>query len=65
MKSSGMIAALMGSGILRPEDLEGLADKFKKPVKKCLQCSTEHTHNNSFCSADCYRKFKTTQPNKE
>lgn len=30
----------------------------ERKVKKCLACSKEHTHNNSFCSAECCKKYK-------
>ena len=29
-----------------------------KKVKKCLNCNKEHTHNNSFCSAECCKDYK-------
>lgn len=34
-----------------------------KPVKYCLCCTTAHTHNNSFCSADCCKAYKIQKRN--
>jgi len=28
-----------------------------KTKKKCLVCQKEHTHNNSFCSAECSKNY--------
>ena len=30
----------------------------KKSEKPCLRCRTFHKHNNSFCSADCCKKYR-------
>ncbi|WP_299733907.1 hypothetical protein [uncultured Endozoicomonas sp.] len=30
----------------------------KKKPRPCLQCNHLHNHNNSWCSAECRRKFR-------
>lgn len=54
----GMIAALMGAGILKPEQF---ALKDKNPaIKVCYTCGTEYQHKNLFCSKACCDNFKET-----
>ena len=52
MNYSGVI----GAGILSPENVFNSAPK-SKPKKQCINCGEEHEHNNSFCSAECCKKF--------
>mgnify|MGYP000023118975 CR=1 FL=1 len=37
--------------------------RHAKKVKVCLHpdCNTEHTHNNSFCSSECCKGFKSIE----
>ena len=30
----------------------------KKRAKPCLQCDTEHDHNNAWCSVECCKEWK-------
>jgi predicted nucleic acid-binding Zn ribbon protein len=44
----------------------GFADCFShsgtsRPLKRCLLCGAEHSHNNSFCSADHCREYHRQQ----
>jgi len=32
-----------------------------KPLKKCLQCSNEHRHNNSWCSPECCKAWRESR----
>jgi hypothetical protein len=48
-----MASAMMGGG------MPGMGKCAReKPERPCLQCGTRHSHNNSFCSADCCRAWK-------
>lgn len=29
-----------------------------KPVKNCMNCGKEHTHNNTCCSSECFKLLK-------
>ncbi len=34
--------------------------ELKKPqARKCLNCETNHNHNNAFCSAKCCKGYKS------
>lgn len=47
----GMLAATMAGDLPKAET--------EKPRKKCLVCGDWHSHNNSFCSPECCKKYKT------
>lgn len=34
-----------------------------KPLKKCLRCGKEHSHNNCFCSSECAKLWKKEKQN--
>lgn len=53
------MGAMLGSG-------DGVFDfssrsGTSKPLKKCLLCGAEHSHNNSFCSAEHCREYHRQQ----
>ncbi len=56
MRNAGIMAALMGGGILQPEHFHRSATS--KPAKECLNCTAKHFHNNAYCSAECCEKHK-------
>ena len=49
------MAALAGMNL--EKEIERLLPAEKK-VKNCLHCGEEHQHNNSFCSAKCFKEHK-------
>ena len=54
MKNLGALAAAMvATGIVMPARKER---KFPR-LKQCLSCGKGHTHNNSFCSAECCKEY--------
>lgn len=32
-----------------------------KPRKQCLECGATHSHNNSWCSAECCKAYRSKQ----
>lgn len=65
-KRAGLMAGLAAAGAMSP----GMGDiiggtMFGKPYyrepkkpRPCLNCKTPHTHNNSFCSAECCKEHR-------
>lgn len=45
--------------VLSPDYQEiGVKRKHEKKGKPCLNCGNFHTHNNSFCSAECCKEHR-------
>jgi hypothetical protein len=65
MKGYGEAAALIAafSGNALNHEIERLEKKAFRPTKKCLnpECDKEHTHNNSWCSAECCRTWRANE----
>jgi hypothetical protein len=62
-----VLALLMFSG--RSDVIEQIRTIKKDPEtgsrgKLCLRCKLPHTHHNSFCSAECCRRFKAEKRGK-
>lgn len=54
-----MMIGMMGAASGWPRDpTGGFWPEPPKPIKKCLQCGTEHQHNNSWCSPECCKEWK-------
>jgi len=63
-KAMGLIALkAMLMGGKEWDDPTLVPPKPSKPVKKCIRCSKEHSHNNSFCSAECAKLWKEEKHN--
>lgn len=54
-----MYGAAMGSSIFGGGPY--VYDNTARPVKKCLQCGKEHSHNNCWCSSECCHKYRQQQ----
>lgn len=56
--ASAMLAMSLSTG-LRIDRVEKPAPRtLKKKTKPCLQCGTEHNHNNAWCSSTCCKKWR-------
>lgn len=63
-KLAGYMALAMGMACMGEDVFDGNYSRhvpYDKPVKKCLQCGKEHTHNNSWCSASCCKQYRQQQ----
>lgn len=64
---SNIARAMLLSGIMSSmfdPQIERVVKSNSKPLKKCLYCGKEHSHNNSFCSSDCAKGYKNDSRNK-
>ncbi len=63
-KLAGYMALAMGMACMAEGAFDGNYIRrvpYQKPVKKCLQCGKEHTHNNSWCSPKCCKQYRQQQ----
>ena len=61
MKGYGEAAALIAafSGNAFNHEIERFERKAYRPTKQCLECGKDHQHNNSWCSSECCRAYRT------
>ena len=63
-KMAGYMALAMGMACMAEGAFDGNYSRsipYHKPVKKCLQCGKEHSHNNSWCSSGCCNQYRQQQ----
>ena len=58
-----LISASTGLMLNALDNLPLSAPVYRKPKRPCLQCGKPHNHNNSWCSADCCKKYRSEQQN--
>ena len=58
----GIMAGLAAAGIMNPGISGTMFGRsgYREPKKSrpCVNCKTPHTHNNSFCSAECCKEYR-------
>ncbi len=53
----GLMAQLM-TGYSVEDELDRFVESKAKPTKQCLHCGKDHQHNNTCCSAECFKAWK-------